>query len=656
MESKDRREIVLKSRIFAAVILAMGLILVARLAWIQIIESDVYQSSAASNRTRLLTIKAARGDIVTADGVVMATDQPIFQVNVNSQTLDGLADEERNIVINTLVNILQDSEITAESIEQSLKDNRYRKYKPVTIKTNLDMETVSEIEARRLELPGVTVTTEPKRVYLQDNIAGHVIGYLGEVNQDELEANENYKLGDIIGKIGVEKSYDEYLRGEDGVQQVEVDVYNNAVGEVTTVDASSGNDVFLTIDYDLQKSMEDAFDEVIANLQANPRSDKAGAGAAVLLEVKTGKVLAMVSRPDDKVTQQNRAIQGRYIPGSTFKPVTLTAALENDKVTTTERIYNPGRYWEAPYIKSTAPVGYYNVYSATAKSDNVFFQEIGRRAGIDLIGEAGVELGLEGSTGIDLPYESKGERVTEGLPTRSKINAYNSWAAETKGAYYDRIIEKTTAEYEEDLANATDETEKKSIERKYKNTMAQLKAQKAIDVKWVSEWHASDTYNVAIGQGRQNYTPLQLARYCATIANGGKIMKPYVVDHVQDKDGNIILQNEPETVDYSSVSAETFKIVEKAMTEVSQPGGTAYSVFYDFPPEIKVAAKTGTSQPGQASYKSGNKEYYDGIFIAYAPADDPQIAFAAVVEYGYSGNGSGGRICREVFKTYFGLN
>lgn len=655
MESKDRREINLKSRIFAAVLLVLGLILLARLAWIQIIESDIYQTSAASNRTRLLTIKAARGDIVSADGVVMATDQPVFQVNVNSQTLDGLEDEERANVISSLVNILADPEVTAESIEQALKDNRYRKYKPVMIKSNLDMQTVSEIEAHRLELPGVSVTTEPKRVYLQDEVAGHVIGYLGEVNQEELGANENYKLGDLVGKIGVEKSYDEYLRGEDGVQQVEVDVYNNAVGEVTTVDASSGNDVFLTIDYELQKSMEDAFDKVISDLQRNSRSDKAGAGAAVLLDVKTGKVLAMVSRPNDKVTQQNRAIQGRYIPGSTFKPVTLTAALENKKVTTTERIYNPGRYWEAPYIKSTAPIGYYTLYGATAKSDNVFFQELGRRVGVDAIGLAGTELGLDGYTGVDLPYESKGERVTEGLPTRSKINAYNSWAAETKSAYYDKIIENTTAEYEKNIAAATTDSEKKTIERKYKNTLAQLKAQKAIDVKWVSEWHASDTYNVAIGQGRQNYTPLQLARYCATIANGGKIMKPYVVDHVQDKNGNVILKNEPELIAHSAVSDNTFKIVEDAMTGVSQPGGTAYSIFYDFPPEIKVAAKTGTSQPGQASYKSGKKEYYDGIFIAYAPADDPQVAFAAVVEYGYSGNGSGGRICREVFKKYFGL-
>lgn len=656
MENKDRQALWQKGRVFAAVLLAFGIIITLRLAWLQIIQSDVYQTSAASNRTRLLTIKAARGDIITSDGVVMATDQPVFQVNINSQTIGDLPEEQQSEIINTLVSILNDPEITAETITQLLEDNVYRNYKPVTIKTNLDMETVSQIEARRIELVGVTVSSEPKRVYLQGNMAGHLIGYLGEVNEDEMAANEDYNLGDLVGKIGVEKSYDEYLRGEDGVQQVQVDVYNNAVGEVTTIDSSSGNDVVLTIDYDLQKAMEESFDKLIANLQANPRSDKAGAGAAVLIEVNTGKILAMVSRPDDKVTQQNRAIQGRYIPGSTFKPVTLAAALENDAITLTEKIYNPGRYWEAPYIKSTAPVGYYDVYSATAKSDNVFFQELGRRVGVDKIGEAGIELGLEGYTGIDLPYENRGERVTEGLPTREKIDAYNDWAAQSKSDYYDNIIEETQAEYDAALAAAQSEEEKKSIERQYNNTLAQLKAQKAIDVKWVSEWHAADTYNVAIGQGRQNYTPLQLARYCATIANGGDIYQPYVVDRVLDKDGNVILQNEPTLQAHSGISDETFKIIEDAMVGVSQPGGTAYSVFYDFPPEIKVAAKTGTSQPGQASYTSGDKEYYDGVFIAYAPADDPQIAFAAVVEYGYSGNGSGGQICRDVFKAYFGLN
>ena len=656
MESKDRQKLWQKGRIFAAVLLAFGILIVLRLAWLQIIESDVYQTSAASNRTRLLTIKAARGDIITSDGVVMATDQPIFQVNINSQTIRELPEEQQTEIINTLVSILNDPEITAETINQLIKDNSYRNYKPVTVKTNLDMETVSQIESRRIELVGVTVTSEPKRVYLQGNMAGHLIGYLGEVNEEEMAANENYKLGDLVGKIGVEKSYDEYLRGEDGVQQVEVDVYNNAVGEVTTIDSASGNDVVLTIDYDLQKVMEESFDNIIETLQNDPRSDKAGAGAAVLIEVDTGKILAMVSRPDGKVTQQNRAIQGRYIPGSTFKPVTLAAALENDAITLTEKIYNPGRYWEAPYIKSTAPVGYYDVYSASAKSDNVFFQELGRRVGVDKIGEAGIELGLEGYTGIDLPYENRGERVTEGLPTREKIDAYNDWAAQSKSDYYDNIIEETQAEYDAALAAAQSEDEKKTIERQYNNTLAQLKAQKAIDVKWVSEWHAADTYNVAIGQGRQNYTPLQLARYCATIANGGNIYQPYVVDRVVDKDGNVILQNEPVLQAVSGISSETIKIIEDAMVGVSQPGGTAYSVFYDFPPEIKVAAKTGTSQPGQSSYKSGNKEYYDGVFIAYAPADDPEIAFAAVVEYGYSGNGSGGRICRDVFKAYFGLD
>jgi len=196
------------------------------------------------------------------------------------------------------------------------------------------------------------------------------------------------------------------------------------------------------------------------------------------------------------------------------------------------------------------------------------------------------------------------------------------------------------------------------MEKEYKNEIAQLEAQKKIDVKWVSEWHAADTYNVAIGQGRQNYTPLQLAVYCAALANGGTIYAPYVVDKVVDDAGNVLFQNETVVRMESEISEKTFEIVRDAMVEVTEnpTDGTAYWRFNDFPEWLTVAAKTGTSQPGQAGYKDGDKTYYDGIFIAYAPADDPQVVFAAVVEYGGSGSGSGGILCHDIFKEYFGLN
>ena len=335
------------------------------------------------------------------------------------------------------------------------------------------MATVSRIEANRNNLPGVNVEAVPERTYLYGTLASHVLGYIGEINQNELEqatleaeeAGEEiiYKMGDYIGKVGLENYYDEVLRGTDGYRQVEVNAAGRPVSDVSVVEPEAGNTLVLTIDADLQMALENALDSTIASLRSQSRSDKAGAGAGVLLNVKTGEVLAMASRPDDNVGQQNRAIQGRYIPGSTFKPVTAIAALESGVTTDTETIYNPGRYWIAPFIKTTAPIGYYNLYNGMAKSDNVYFQEMGRRAGIDNIAKYGKMLGLEGPTGIDLAYESTGERATQGLPTVEKRKMYQDMAAETSDLSYDRRLEVLKQEKAEALAGVTDEKERKKL-------------------------------------------------------------------------------------------------------------------------------------------------------------------------------------------------
>ena len=427
------------------------------------------------------------------------------------------------------------------------------------------------------------------------------------------------------------------------------------MSDVKTVEPEAGNTLVLTIDTKLQQALENAMDETIDSLQRQSRSDKAGAGAGVLLNVKNGEVLAMVSRPDDNVGQQNRAIQGRYIPGSTFKPVTAIAALESGVVTDTESIYNPGRYWIAPYIKTTAPVGYYNLYKGMAKSDNVYFQELGRRAGIDNIAKYGKALGLDGATGIDLAYESKGERVTEGLPTPEKRQMYQDWYTAKIDERFDKLIAETEARRDEELAAAATEEERTKIEKRYKNLLAIQRSNKQINHKWASEWHAVDTFNVSIGQGRQNYTPIQLAVYAAAIANGGTVYQPYVVKEIRNNAGDVLEQKEPVVRQEAGISEDTLNKVRTAMCQVTAPGGGAYSLFANFPSDIKVAAKTGTAQPGQSSYHEGSKEYYDGLFICFAPADDPEIAFACVMEYGYSGSGSAGRVAKAVLEEYFNL-
>ncbi|MFZ5942739.1 MAG: penicillin-binding transpeptidase domain-containing protein [Bacillota bacterium] len=651
MNGKRRKILENDIKIMSRIVLVIFLVLIFRLGWLQLIEVEIYRTKAENNRMRLITIPATRGNIITADGVTIATDYPSFQVSI---TYLGLKEQDK--VVKRLSEILNDPKITPEYIDELIKNNRSRLFEPIVVKRNIDIETVTALESRRRELPGVTIEPAPERRYPFGNLAGHVLGYLREINEElGKEGYEDYKLGDLIGKIGVERQYDKYLRGKNGFRQVEVNVNNRPIREVKTLPPEPGNNVILTIDYDLQRAMDDAFDRILADLQQNPRSDKAKAGAAVLLDVKTGKILAMTTRPDDRITVQNKAIQGRYIPGSTFKMVTGIAALEAGKITPKDNIYNPGRYWFPPYIKSVAPVGSMNLYSAIAKSDNVYFQELGRRAGIDGISKAGAELGLDGPTGIDLPFENKGDSPLQGLPTIAKRMQYFDWAAAIVNKRFETRIQEKEENYNQLLDAAGNQDERKQIERQKASEINRLKAQWEIDLKWNTNWHDVDTFNIAIGQGRQNYTPLQLANYVATIANNGVRYKPYVVEKIVNTKGEVIQEFQPEVAAHANISSKTLEEIRIAMTHTTAPGGTAYSLFSKFPKEIKVGAKTGTAQPGQAGYRIGDKQYYDGLFVAFAPADDPQIAFAGVVEFGYSGGGSVGKIAQAVFEEYFSL-
>ena len=665
MQTKEKKNLEDLTRIYTVLAFLVIGILIARLAWLQLVDTEIYASRADAQRNRLMTITATRGDIITSDEKVLVTDRPTYQLTVEylAMRVDGEYDEA---LISRLVGIVKDPELTVEKVKEICDANKGYLYKPVVLKKNLDMATVSRIEANRNNLPGVNVEAVPERTYLHGTLASHVLGYIGEIDQNELEqatleaeeAGEEtiYKMGDYIGKVGLENYYDEVLRGTDGYRQVEVNAAGRPVSDVSVVEPEAGNTLVLTIDADLQMALENALDSTIASLRSQSRSDKAGAGAGVLLNVKTGEVLAMASRPDDNVGQQNRAIQGRYIPGSTFKPVTAIAALESGVTTDTETIYNPGRYWIAPFIKTTAPIGYYNLYNGMAKSDNVYFQEMGRRAGIDNIAKYGKMLGLEGPTGIDLAYESTGERATQGLPTIEKRKMYQDMAAETSDLSYDRRLEVLKQEKAEALAGVTDEKERKKLERKYNSQIAVVESEKLINHKWSSEWHAADTFNVAIGQGRQNYTPLQLAVYASAIANGGTVYQPYVVKEIRNNAGEVVQTAEPVVRQTADISEDTLNKVREAMCRVTANGGGAYGLFSSFPADIQVAAKTGTAQPGGKGYRVGNKEYYDGLFICFAPADDPEVAFACVMEYGYSGSGSAGRVAKAVLEEYFQLN
>ncbi|MBQ2861118.1 MAG: hypothetical protein IJE80_08130, partial [Peptococcaceae bacterium] len=315
MLEKERSQVEKLAKWYSVAVFFVIGILLAKLGWMQLVENEYYTSRADAQRTRLMTITAARGDISTSDGVVLVTDHSSYQVTVDYLAVRENGKYKEDVIV-LLAELLEDETITAEKIMEICDANKGYLYKPIVIKKDLDIASVSRIEAHRELLPGVNIESVPDRTYMHGTLASHVLGYIGLVSQEELDSQAqaqdagdenatNYKMGDYVGKVGVEKYYDEYLRGVNGYREVEVNAAGRPVSDTETVNPQNGDNLVLTIDYDLQLALETAMDETIARLQSQARSDKAGAGAGVLLDVNTGKVLAMVSRPDDNITQQN---------------------------------------------------------------------------------------------------------------------------------------------------------------------------------------------------------------------------------------------------------------------------------------------------------------------------------------------------------------
>lgn len=670
----EKKEQSLRLTIFAVLVVIIFAALVSRLFYLQVVQNQQFQQLSESNRLRLISIPARRGDILDKKGRILATSEPVFAILFTpSDSIDVEATAAK------LEKIIADPEITKESILETI-NQQTRRYAPVEIARlpyeEKGWEVVSRLEENRMELPGVSIEEYPQRIYPNGPLAGHVLGYVGKINEEELEENRQYQYGiqDWIGKSGVERfaeliRYEQGnvigLRGKDGVRQVEVDAGNRRIQELTSIEPVSGHNVVLTIDVKLQQAMEKSMDEVISNL--HKKNPKAMAAAAVLIDVKTGAILACASRPEinpndfvdgsfpekrdyynnsAKKPMFNRVFQGTYPPGSTFKMVTGMAALEAG-VKPSETVVCKGRYWIPPYIKCWSVHGTVNLYGALAGSCNTYFQNAGRRAGIDRIAKVAGEFGLGQKTN------------TLGILTESEGTLPNpQW----KKALYEPIVRKNYEEkrkkLDEDLAGALaglkSEDEKEEVREKYENKKKLLEAQYKIDYKFYTTWQPFDTFNTSIGQGSNNYTVIQLANYVATLANGGKRYRPYLVDRVVSPEGKVVQQYKPELLNEVSVSAENLAAVRKGMKAVADPGGTAHFLFSNFPSNISVGAKTGTAQTGRTGDRK-NKDFH-GTFVAFAPYDDPEIAFAALVEYGDSGGLSGGQICKAVFEEYFGLN
>ena len=484
---------------------------------------------------------------------------------------------------------------------------------PYILAENIDMELVTTIKENETEYPCVSVVNKYLRQFPNNSLASHILGRVGKISDTEYAAlkKDGYKMTDEIGKQGIEKVCETYLKGRDGKREFVQTSEGFEENQSAHVDAVSGNYAVLTIDSEMQKILESSLADTIEKIRKkgagkkNTGADAAG-GSAVILDVNSGDVLAMATNPtydankfgelynellnDENKPMWNRAIGGAYAPGSTFKMLTSIAALEENVITPNTVIRDEGVYkyykdyqpkcWI--YTKTGRTHGDCTVSSALENSCNYFYYETGRQLGIEKLNKYEEMFGLGQYSGIEISAE------------------------EAKGTV------------------AGPEEREKSGGR---------------------EWSGGDTIQAAIGQSDNLFTPIQLANYVATLVNGGKRYKPHLIKEVRSPStGEIVYESKPEILNNLNLKEENVRAVMKGMLDVTQEG-TASGVFENYP--VKVGGKTGSAQVAKGSDT--------GVFVAFAPYDDPQIAIAVVVEHGNSG-GDVAPVARSVFDYYFNLN
>lgn len=576
-----------------ALCLLLFAVLLGRMIYLQLWRGDYYTKQSDGNRLRQSKIIAPRGIIYDKDGHELVNNLPGYAVVLQKQ-----ADYKPE----TLQRLSALLDIPVEKIEEKIKDSA-NYYEPIMLKNNLSPEMVTRIEEQRRYMPEVMLSVQPIRTYPYHELAVHALGYVGEVSPYEIEHGlfKNVTQGSIVGKAGLEMSYDKYLRGEDGAFMEEVDVAGSVVKHYDSVQPVPGKNLRLTLDYRLQKSLEDFTDKHLAYLRSSGIASGARAAAVVALDPRSGAVRAMVSRPgydpnlfvqgisskdwnrinnDDSYPLNNKVISGEYPPGSTFKIVTGSAAFELNKVRLDEPIYDGGFHPLVPTMGNAGGevLGWLTFIKALAMSDNVYFYELGYRVGIDNIAKYARIYGFGQPTGIDLEDESKGLVAS------------------------------------------------KQVKR---------------DI-WDEDWRLGDTFNAAIGQGFNLTTPIQLAVMLGIVANGGMKYQPYLVDSITNSDGSLFAKPKRAEGKHIDVSQQTIDYMRMGMSATTQEGGTA-SYFSTLPKPI--AGKTGTAE------NSHGRDH--GLFVAYGPVDDPELVVVCIVEQGGFGSTAAGPIVYKAFEEFF---
>lgn len=588
-----------KIRIAIGVLLVAFCVLTLRMGYLQIVKGEEFKKKSENNSVRFRQIKPLRGLIMDRNGFVLVDNRPSFDVlyipnrtKANEMSVEKLRE-------------IYKSKSMELPFDQAVLRNA-QPYLPIKLDKNVSLEKVALIETNSLDLPGIYIDITPVRLYVEGEMLAPVIGYTGEVTQAEMEKNKNkYAYGDISGKHGLERFFDDYIRGRRGAELVEVNVLGKEIKNLGRIDPVSGHNMTLTIDFNIQKAAWEAIE--------------GRAGSVVVMNPQDGSILAMASSPSfdpnmfhegisNEVWRKlqanpfaplsNKAISGQYPPGSTYKLIVAAAALEEGIITPETRIFCDGfftlgnrtyRCWKK------GGHGYVNLHKAIVESCDVYFYTVGKMLGVDKIAEYAKRFGLGEAAGIDLPNEKSGL-----VPTRE-------W---------------------------------KLTRRK-------------------EAWQIGETISISIGQGFNLLTTLQLANAFGSFANGGTVWKPYLVKQIESADGTVRKDFLPEKKGELKLNAKTMELLNDALRGVvNDPGGTGYAAKL---PGIEVCGKTGTSQvvglPQDERTRRmrvlGSFHKDHALFACYAPSKNPEIVVAVIMENAGGGGAVAAPIARRILNAYF---
>jgi penicillin-binding protein 2 len=583
----------------AMMIAVFGFIAV-RLYYLQVLHHQDMAELADRNRIRIRRVPAPRGLVFDRNHRPLVDTKPSFDAMIVPEDSNNLSETIAKLEKYT------DSDHAADRIAEAEESGR-PPYEPIKVAERLEWQQVVALEAHQLELPGVSLEITPGRHYLYGQLAAHLLGYVGEVTKNDLQAKADYHMGDQIGKFGLERGWEDFLRGDSGGQEIEVDAVGRRLRVLKEIPDKPGASVVLTIDLNVQQAAEQAM---------------AGKnGAFVAIDPNNGDILAMVSHPafdpdlfggavkasawkelitDPNHPLQNRVIQGIYPPGSTFKIVDSVAGLEEGTLQPATAYNCPGGLWfggREYHCWRHQGHGTVALHDAIVRSCDVYFYDVGQKLGVDRIAKWANKMGLGIKSGIDLDHENPGT-----IPS-------SAWKQKR---YHER-------------------------------------------------WYPAETLSVAIGQGYVATTPLQMAQVAAIVANGGTRYRPQFVKAVEALDGSVAKSYPPIVETRIAINPAALETVKDAMADVvNGAGGTAHKAHLD---EVTVCGKTGTAQviggapaaEGETDDKTPDQFRDHAWFIAFAPKEHAQIAVACIIEHGGHGGSASAPIVHDVMQRFFQL-